>query len=50
VSIAAASYGVQIHIKNDLRGLNYTFAERGFAENPEFVQYVGELITEGSTR
>jgi sirohydrochlorin cobaltochelatase len=47
--IAVASYGVQVHIKNDLRGLNYTFAERGFAENPKFVDYVGELIRPATT-
>ena len=50
VAIAAASHGVQMHIRNDLRGLNYTFAEQGLAENPAFVEYVGELIREGSTR
>ena len=39
VAIAAASYGVQMHIKQDLRGLKYTFAEKGLAEHPKFIQW-----------
>jgi hypothetical protein len=44
VPIAAASFGVQQHIKSDLRGLKYTFAEKGLAENPKFVRFVEESI------
>jgi hypothetical protein len=40
VAVAAASFGVQNHIKQDLRGLKYTFAEKGLAENPKFVAWV----------
>jgi hypothetical protein len=40
VAVAAASFGVQNHIKQDLRGLKYTFAEKGLAENPKFVTWV----------
>ncbi len=46
VAIAAASWGVQNHIKQDLRGLKYTFAEQGLTENPKFVQWVESLIDE----
>lgn len=46
VAIAAASFGVQNHIKTDLRGLKYTFAEKGLAENPKFVQWVEAVIDE----
>lgn len=45
VAIAGASFGVQQHIKTDLRGLEYTFAETGLSENPKFVQWVESLIT-----
>jgi hypothetical protein len=44
VAIAAASFGVQNHIKTDLRGLKYTFAEKGLAENPKFVQWIEEVV------
>jgi len=45
VPIAAASYGVQRNIKTDLRGLQYTFAEKGLIENPKFMQWVDSVIT-----
>lgn len=44
VAVAAASWGVQTHIKQDLRGLKYTFAEKGLAENPKFVRWVEQTI------
>lgn len=44
VAVAAASFGVQNHIKQDLRGLKYTFADKGLAENPKFVQWVESEI------
>jgi len=44
VAIAGASFGVQQHIKTDLRGLEYTFAERGLSENPKFIQWVESLV------
>ncbi len=44
VPIAAASFGVQQHIKTDLRGLQYTFAEKGLIENPRFMQWVDSVI------
>jgi hypothetical protein len=40
VAVAAASFGVQNQIRQDLRGLKYTFAEKGLAENPKFAQWV----------
>jgi hypothetical protein len=44
VAISAASYGVQMHIKQDLRGLKYSFAEKGLAESPKFIQWAeGEV-------
>jgi hypothetical protein len=47
VAIAAASYGVQAHIRNDLRGLRYTFAEQGLSASPKFLAYMEELVQEG---
>ncbi|MBL8200325.1 MAG: hypothetical protein JNK40_05065 [Chromatiales bacterium] len=44
VPIAAASYGVQRNIKTDLRGLQYTFAEKGLIENPRFMEWVDSIV------
>ncbi len=46
VAIAAASHGVQQHIIQDLRGLNYTFAEKGMAEHPRFIEFLEDLVNE----
>ncbi|MDH5254853.1 MAG: hypothetical protein OEW72_02955 [Gammaproteobacteria bacterium] len=50
VPIAAASYGVQRNIKTDLRGLQYTFAEKGLIENPKFMQWVDSVIRTAEAR
>lgn len=44
VAISAASYGVQMHIKQDLRGLKYTFAEKGLAESPKFMDWAAAQL------
>jgi len=44
VAISAASYGVQVNIRNDLKGLDYTFAEKGLVENPKFVTWVESVV------
>ncbi len=46
VAIAAASYGVQTHIRSDLRGLDYTFADKGMAEHPKYIQWMESVIDE----
>ncbi|MGI9341228.1 MAG: hypothetical protein ACR2QV_00155 [Gammaproteobacteria bacterium] len=46
VAIAAASHGVQTHIRNDLRGLNYTFADKGMSEHPKYVEWLESAIEE----
>ena len=46
IAIAAASHGVQTHIRNDLRGLNYTFADKGMAEHPKYVEWLESAISE----
>jgi hypothetical protein len=46
VPISAASYGVQAHIKSDLKGLDYRFAEKGLAEHPRFVEWAQSVYTE----
>ncbi len=46
VAIAAASHGVQAHIRNDLRGLNYTFADKGMSEHPKYVEWLASAIDE----
>jgi sirohydrochlorin cobaltochelatase len=44
VAIAAASHGVQTHIKSDLRGLNYTFAYKGMSEQPKYIEWLASVI------
>ncbi len=44
VSIAAASHGVQTHIRQDLRGLEYVFADKGMSEHPKYVQWMESAI------
>jgi sirohydrochlorin ferrochelatase len=46
VAIAAASHGVQQHIIQDLRGLNYSFAEKGMSEHPRFIDFLEEQVNE----
>jgi len=46
VAIAAASHGVQAHIRQDLRGLNYTFADKGMAEHPKYIEWIASAIDE----
>jgi len=46
VAIAAVSHGVQTHIRNDLRGLDYTFADKGMSEHPKYVQWMESVIDE----
>lgn len=44
VAVAGASFGVQQHIRTDLRGLEYTFADTGLSENPKFVKWIDSLV------
>jgi hypothetical protein len=44
VATSAASSGVQQHLKTDLKGLKYTFAEQGLAEHPKFDEWAGSTI------
>lgn len=44
VAIAAASHGVQTHIRADLRGLDYTFADKGMSEHPKYMQWMESVI------
>lgn len=44
VAIAAASHGVQEHIREDLRGLDYTFADKGMSEHPKYLEWMESAI------
>ena len=44
VAIAAASHGVQQHIREDLRGLDYTFADKGMSEHPNYMRWMESAI------
>lgn len=44
VAIAAASHGVQQHIREDLRGLDYTFADKGMSEHPNYMIWMESAI------
>ena len=49
VAIAVASHGVQQHIIQDLRGLNYTFAEKGMAEHPRYIEFLEGQVNDTVT-
>ena len=42
--LAAASHGVQTHIRQDLRGLDYVFADKGMSENPKYIEWLASVI------
>jgi hypothetical protein len=44
VAIAAASHGVQTHIRQDLRGLDYTFADKGMSEHPKYIEWIALTV------
>ncbi len=44
VALAAASHGVQTHIRQDLRGLDYVFADKGMSENPKYIEWIASVI------
>lgn len=47
VSVAAsASYGVQQHVIEDLRGLDYAFADRGLAQHPNYLKWIQTTVEE----
>ena len=43
---STASYGVQAHIREDLRGLEYTFADRGLSEHPNYLEWIEAAVEE----
>lgn len=43
---STASFGVQAHIKDDLRGLEYTFAEKGVSEHPNYQKWIEATVEE----
>jgi len=46
VALAAASHGVQTHMRADLRGLDYVFADKGMSEHPKYVEWIASVIDE----
>jgi len=46
VVAASASFGVQAHIKEDLRGLDYKFADKGFSEHPNYEEWIAAAVSE----
>lgn len=43
---ASASFGVQQHIEEDLRGMDYTFADKGFNEHPNYIKWINAAVEE----
>jgi sirohydrochlorin cobaltochelatase len=43
---STASFGVQSHIKEDLRGLDYAFADQGLAEHPNYQKWIEAAVEE----
>lgn len=44
--VAAASFGVQEHVREDLRGLNYAFADKGLNEHPNYRKWIEATVEE----
>jgi sirohydrochlorin ferrochelatase len=44
--IASASFGFQNHLREDLRGLDYRFAEKGLSEHPNYQQWIMSAVEE----
>jgi len=44
--ITSASDGVQNHIREDLRGLNYAFAEQGLSEHANYLKWIEATVEE----
>ena len=44
VALASASHGLQAHIRQDLRGMDYVFAERGLSEHPKYVEWIVSMV------
>ena len=43
---ASASFGVQNHIKEDLRGMDYVMADKGFNEHPNYIKWIDAAVDE----
>jgi len=43
---SAASFGVQAHIREDLRGLDYTFADKGLSAHPNYQVWIEASVQE----
>ena len=47
VTVAAtASFGFQAHVVEDLKGLDYAFAEKGFIEHPNYLEWIAMTVEE----
>lgn len=47
---STASFGVQAHIREDLRGLDYTFADQGLSEHPNYQKWIEAAVEERLAR
>ncbi len=47
---ASASFGVQQHIEEDLRGMEYIFADKGFNEHPNYIKWIDAVVEETLAR
>jgi sirohydrochlorin cobaltochelatase len=43
---STASFGVQQHIREDLRGLDYVYADKGLAEHPNYLKWIEAAVEE----
>lgn len=44
--ITTSSFGVQAHIVEDLRGLEYRFADKGLVEHPNYLKWLEKAVEE----
>ncbi len=47
VTVAStASFGFQAHVEEDLRGLDYAFADEGISEHPKYLEWITATVDE----
>jgi hypothetical protein len=44
--VTSGSFGVQAHIREDLRGLDYRFAKKGLVEHPNYLKWLEKAVEE----
>ncbi len=46
VPLVSSSHGLQAHIRTDLRGFSYVFADKGMTEHPKYIEWIKLAVEE----